>query len=63
MDTFFLYIKNKRYQSKNSKGLLKMKLAQIDASSYTTDVQEKTTPECGTKEAEKAKEYCTLAKN
>ena len=37
-----------------------MKLAQTDASCYTTDAQPKTMPECGRKEAEKAKEYCIL---
>ena len=56
MNVIFLYKYNKRYQSKNSKGLLRMKLAQIDESSYTTDARPKTMPECGRKEAEKAKE-------
>ena len=40
-----------------------MKLAQIDASSYTTDAQAKTMPECGRKEVEKANEYCILTKD
>ena len=40
-----------------------MKLAQIDASSYTTDARAKTMPECGRKEVEKANEYCILTKD
>ena len=40
-----------------------MKLAPIDVSSYTTDALAKTMPECGRKEAEKAKEYCIVTKD
>ena len=40
-----------------------MKLAQIDTRCYTTDAQAKTMPECGRKEAEKAKEYRVLTKD
>ena len=45
------------------KGLLRMKLAQTDASSCTIDAQPKTMPECVRKEAEKAKEYFLLTKD
>ena len=40
-----------------------MKLAKIDASSYTTDARAKNMPDCGRKEAEKAKEYCIVTKD
>ena len=40
-----------------------MKLAQIDASSYTTDVGAKTMPDCWRKEEEKTKEYCIVKKD
>ena len=48
MESFSLYISNKRYQSKYSKGFLRVELAQIDA-------QAKSMPQYGRKEAGKAK--------